>query len=206
MGLDPWVPNIPNFVPQLNPRWKSLESLPASLLVNKRNGRWNSNKIKTIFIHEHALHILKLLLPRVDIQDILIWLHNKNDVFSVKSMVSKLTSTESSNLQLIDWKKWWKRRVPPRLLMLGWRLTTYILPTRVILCKKGIADSNLCPICCSDLETIKHLFIQCDLVRCLGFSFIGVRVDRWTSSSPLKIIKHLVDLEASNNDPCKTSF
>lgn len=174
MGLDPWVPNIPNFVPQLNPKWKSMESLSVSQLVNKRNGRWNSNQIKTIFIHEHALHILKLL-PMVDIQDKLTWLHNKNGVFSVKSMVSKLTSTESSNLQLIKLvKKWWKRRVPPRLLMLGWRLATNNLPTRVILCNKGIAYSNLCPICRCDLETIEYFFTKCDSARCLWFSFIGV--------------------------------
>lgn len=36
-----------------------------------------------------------------------------------------------------------------------------------------------------------------------GSLSLELRVDRWTFSSPLKIIKQLVDLEAFNNDPCK---
>lgn len=51
-----------------------------------------------------------------------------------------------------------------------WRLAKNILPTRHNLQKKGISLDPLCPLCHSDVETVEHLFMNCNLSKLALFA------------------------------------
>ncbi|GKE32371.1 RNA-directed DNA polymerase, eukaryota, reverse transcriptase zinc-binding domain protein [Tanacetum coccineum] len=58
----------------------------------------------------------------------------------------------------------WNKHLPIKVNIHAWRLCLYRLPTRVNLDKKGIdLDSVRCPVCDDDMETTKHMFIECSV-------------------------------------------
>lgn len=84
LGVDTWVPNVPNLVPK-----PTSVASPVSSLTNKRRNRWNANKIKEVF-HPRgdAKEILNLPSPSLTRENALIWLPSHTGVVSVKSMQS----------------------------------------------------------------------------------------------------------------------
>lgn len=63
-------------------------------------------------------------------------------------------------------EKWqWNPLIPRKLNILAWRISHGRLPTMVNLSKNGITTSTLCKICSEDLETEKHLFIECGITK-----------------------------------------
>lgn len=59
--------------------------------------------------------------------------------------------------------------VPSKIKHFIWRVYDNILPSRATIFKKKIAHSPLCPICCSEPETLEHLFLLCPWTTPLWF-------------------------------------
>nr|GEX64210.1 RNA-directed DNA polymerase, eukaryota [Tanacetum cinerariifolium] len=60
----------------------------------------------------------------------------------------------------------WNRCIPIKVNVFLWRLFLNKLPTRVNLNRKGIdVASTLCPICCEDVKTVKHIFFSCEMAK-----------------------------------------
>lgn len=91
LGIDPWVPNVPEWTPRLNPRFQSSREIPMSSLLNRRNGRWNSNKLKQMFHLSDAYEILRLRLLLNQSRNKIFWIPAPNGELSVKS-ASKVLS------------------------------------------------------------------------------------------------------------------
>ena len=74
------------------------------------------------------------------------------------------TPTSSSHpvMQSKDWKELWKMKIHARLKNLLWKLAWEILPTTSILNRRFTLPSNECYLCGKALETLEHLFLQCD--------------------------------------------
>lgn len=124
LGIDPWVPGAPDFVPRLNPRYYKRESsLAASLCLH--SGRWNKQLILQMFHPEDAVRILKLLPPAVDSKEKLCWCKYKSGAVTVKA-VYKLLKPMPQVDQI--WKSWRKLKLPPRFLLLGWKIGIEALP------------------------------------------------------------------------------
>lgn len=52
-----------------------------------------------------------------------------------------------------------------KLLWLQYRINHYILPTNTLLFKIGIVQNNQCCFCKGDMETLEHLFWDCNLIQ-----------------------------------------
>nr|GEV01413.1 RNA-directed DNA polymerase, eukaryota, reverse transcriptase zinc-binding domain protein [Tanacetum cinerariifolium] len=60
----------------------------------------------------------------------------------------------------------WNRHIPIKVNVFLWRLYLNKLPSRVNLNKKGIkVDSTLCPTCGLDVETLNHIFFNCEMAK-----------------------------------------
>lgn len=117
-----------------------------------RFGRWNSQLIKQIFVPEDAKAILNLVPPRSGSNGKLQWIHSKSGMFSVKDVYRYLNCGRNGQRNQVNpsnlWKLWWKMKLPPRLLLLGWKIGCASLATKVNLRRKTVYVSDLkCLLC-----------------------------------------------------------
>ncbi|KAJ9560359.1 hypothetical protein OSB04_005519 [Centaurea solstitialis] len=60
----------------------------------------------------------------------------------------------------------WNKIVPLKIRILRWRIMLDRIPTKTNLVTKGIAMDNMCcPLCNRGVETVSHLFINCEKVK-----------------------------------------
>ncbi|KAL4575183.1 hypothetical protein LXL04_022025 [Taraxacum kok-saghyz] len=95
-----------------------------------------------------------------------------------------------------NFKYRWDRSIPIKANILNWRITCGRIPVRVVLAKMGInSQSQYCPFCESEPESIEHVFLGCLVAQEL-WKFIGawwnigipdfqevVEVFKWISKS-----------------------
>lgn len=99
-------------------------------------------------------------------EDSFVWSDNLSGLFSVKScymgmLKSQLVSGDEILLQL---KRLWKTKVPPKIQIFGWRRLINILPSKIELDKRGIFHSFIdliCVYCWTLQEDLYHLLISC---------------------------------------------
>jgi hypothetical protein len=59
------------------------------------------------------------------------------------------------------WKILWNLDVPAKVKILCWKIMHGILTLKVILLKRHIGTSGVCPLCQSDEEDILHMVFKC---------------------------------------------
>lgn len=57
----------------------------------------------------------------------------------------------------------------PKIKNFIWRLLIGALPTSSNLRKRGLGISSFCPICCSEIESLEHLFLECSWVKTVWY-------------------------------------
>lgn len=101
--------------------------------------------------------------------DELMWMHEKNGIYTVKSGYKAIqgwkartnTSPSSSSPETKVWKKLWSLHTIPRHKTILWRILNNSLPLTAELNKKGIICSPICPRCQTKIETMDHVFLTC---------------------------------------------
>ena len=90
---DRWIPNHPtNKI--IHPRHELVGDLAVSKLIDSKLHAWRSDMIMAMFHKEDAEAICRIPLSRRSIPDSIIWLHNKNGKFSVKSAYKLARQTQ----------------------------------------------------------------------------------------------------------------
>lgn len=74
------------------------------------------------------------------------------------------------------WRKLWGARVPGKVKICVWRGCQDGLPTHIKLAKRKVIHEVDCVFCRSILETIEHIFRDCDLASAVWFAGMGLRV------------------------------
>ncbi len=116
-----------------------------------------------------------------------------------------------SNILEIEESQWreifslpFKLTANTKLQWLQFRINHYILATNKYLCKVNITDDPNCTFCKDEVETIEHLFWNCDVIQ----NFVE-QIDNWLLSNGVSIpftktrfifgnTSHVVKGEASN--------
>ena len=62
------------------------------------------------------------------------------------------------------WKKVWHLNIPSKIKIFAWRACVDALPTMVNL-KKSIGETDNCPCCGREVESIFHSIIRCEVVK-----------------------------------------
>ncbi|GJZ11662.1 RNA-directed DNA polymerase, eukaryota, reverse transcriptase zinc-binding domain protein [Tanacetum coccineum] len=73
---------------------------------------------------------------------------------------------DDNRLSTVDTKTLWNKCVPIKVNILAWKIKIEALLTRFNISRRGIdIDSILCPICECGVESARHVFFSCSLVR-----------------------------------------
>ncbi|GJR55734.1 RNA-directed DNA polymerase, eukaryota [Tanacetum coccineum] len=92
-----------------------------------------------------------------------VWSLEGSGEFSVAS-IRKII--DDNRLSTVDTKTLWNKCVPIKVNILAWKIQTEALPTRFNISRRGIdIDSILCSICECVVESARHVFFSCSLVR-----------------------------------------
>ncbi|WJX28821.1 hypothetical protein P8452_17498 [Trifolium repens] len=126
------------------------------------NGEWN---IPTSIVQRDSAiraRIDKVVIPRLALEDKLIWCPSKDGTLSAKQAYYFLYTAQPH----VDWTGWiWHTFVPPSSSFIAWRCFHDKMPTDENLIKRGCIVVSGCNLCLSNSKTTTHLFLSCDFAN-----------------------------------------
>jgi hypothetical protein len=106
------------------------------------------------------------------------WSGERNGLYTVKSRYRLLASAEAQRRSFIQrsaahsnhssdalWPKLWKCKVPPKVLVLWWRVLNEYIPSRANLHRRHIDPLSICGTCGAQDETTYHALLECTYAR-----------------------------------------
>jgi hypothetical protein len=165
---DKWVEKAPGGYLQ-SPTSIIDRNAKVSVLLDINTNWWNVALIKEIFSAEESDLICGIAVSPRGGEDRRIWKFNKSGDFTVKSAYHlakekfEVDKGNSSNRDRIMplWKVIWNIEVPRAAKSFLWKACSGILPTKDKVYKRKISSDPLCPICCTEEETIVHSLWDC---------------------------------------------
>jgi hypothetical protein len=161
---------------------KQLDNTPLQRvadLIDEDTKCWKEHVINPNFFPMEAAQIYSIPLTNTSTEDFISWHGTKDGNYSVKSGYHAImewnesdtaTSTSSHNDAETRWKKLWSLAVPPKQTHLMWRtLNNALLVKENLLCR-GIRCALFCSYCNTKIETINHIFLECDWARQAWFA------------------------------------
>jgi hypothetical protein len=167
---DRWISKPTSFMVQSPMMGASFTSdSTVDSLMDRRIGGWNVALLRSTFSAEEADVISKIPICPTFPPYCLVWQRTKNGLFSVRSachlgkaLQQRTLGECSSPANNSDiWKVIWTLRVPNPLKVFMWRACHNLLPTKLNLFKQKVVDSNFCPCCEREEETIIHALWEC---------------------------------------------
>lgn len=186
---EPWLPNAPGFCAQRVHQEASDEPQYVGDFIEAKG--WQKIKLIEWFPSVDVIAILKIPLPRYDVDDEWTWIHSKNGLFTVRSAYNMLVMEEKRSRashffsqKPFSWKKLWKAGVYPKIRMFAWRVMHKGLAMRVELQNRGMSLDTTCPMRGEVQETLNHVVMTCPEVRRVWyFSLLRLQVDKWKEIS-----------------------
>ncbi|XP_042964631.1 uncharacterized protein LOC122298851 [Carya illinoinensis] len=111
-----------------------------------------------------------MVLTSISRPDELVWKHEKNGQFSVRSAYRLFLTDAASNQegevssredQTTMWRKIWKMQVPTRVKIFVWRVCKEGLPSLKNLLFKKVVTDVMCPWCRQEEEDTNHALLNC---------------------------------------------
>jgi hypothetical protein len=125
-----------------------------------------------------ANQICSMPIPNYNQEDFISCQGTKDGNYSVKSGYQAILawhetqnpSPTGSNMDNTRWKKLWKLFVPPKQIHHIWCILNNAIPVKDNLATRGIRCDPLCPLCYSKVETINHIFLECEWTKQIWFA------------------------------------
>ncbi|TXG50764.1 hypothetical protein EZV62_023288 [Acer yangbiense] len=168
---DSWMPRPGGF------RVYSPKCLHENAMVSElmeQQGRWDQGLVRSCFLGDEVELILSIPLSINHREDAYLWHFDKKGKFSIKSaykvaLADQLNDQASCSYGLLTWwKKLWSLELPSKIRIFYWKACKEILPTMLLLYKRGMVVSDLCPFCGDEPESVDHA-----LWRVLWLSLLG---------------------------------
>lgn len=138
-----------------------------------QNQTWNYDKLSQVIDDDVIEKILTIPLPLSPLPNKLIWGPAPNGNFSIKSAYNLQLQDEQSHPKAPFLKKMWSLTLPPKVKLFSWLLIRKRLQVRSHLYKFLPNINPECPLCKNHMETINHLFFECQFAvniwRCTYF-------------------------------------
>ncbi|GJX88603.1 RNA-directed DNA polymerase, eukaryota [Tanacetum coccineum] len=164
---DIWIGSKP--LKLLFPRIYALDNIKDATICMKLNEPSLDNNfrrsIRGGIEQSQFKELTDLLIPIVlnPCPDRWFWSLEGSGEFSVASIRRFI---DDQRLLTVDSKTLWIKSVPIKVNILAWKIKLEALPTRFNISRRGIEiDSILCPICDRGVESTRHIFFSCCLVR-----------------------------------------
>jgi hypothetical protein len=164
----PWIPLMPNFKPIPNENLVGFPSYSVADLISSNGHDWNSALLYDLFEPTTVQNILSIHLPASPRFDKWSWVPSSSRIFTVSSAheLSLSMGGRSSPLSAEAWTSLWGLKIQARLKHLLWKVAWDILPSRDQISRfivNGDPTAWLCPFCNGPLETLVHIFLECNL-------------------------------------------
>nr|GLL16747.1 uncharacterized protein LOC109177106 [Ipomoea trifida] len=89
---------------------------------------WDLELLEDLFVHQDVALIKSIPIAEHKQEDKLIWIHEDQGNYSVKSCYKKLQGSFTSQ-QVPFWTKVWRMHLPPKIKAFLWQLFSKSLPT-----------------------------------------------------------------------------
>ena len=110
---------------------------------------------------------LELILVGIELvehrNDRIIWEFDKFGWFSIRKLSSMLDEL-IEECESINWRLFWKIKVPYKVQCFLWMLVLERVPTKMFLVNRGLpipTNQRACPWCGVEAEDINHVFLSC---------------------------------------------
>ncbi|XP_060965503.1 uncharacterized protein LOC133034433 [Cannabis sativa] len=185
---DPWIPHRKGFHPKPLQGNPSNLNCVADLMLS--NGKWDIQKLRSIFDCETVSDILKGGNPSGIGTDRWVWTLERKGCFSTKSAYLAQALERAPHCEVAPklWNKLWNSKILERHKVLWWSILSNALPVRAVIGNRFHIEDTSCPLCGMGEESFEHLFLSCDLAFHLWRSSpwgifpvcdIGIRVWDW---------------------------
>ncbi|XP_060959283.1 uncharacterized protein LOC133030526 [Cannabis sativa] len=161
---DPWIPSFTYFKPLLLKG--DDRTITVSDLLTDDN-RWDIPLLQSLFLASDVEKILSIPLSPFHRTNHLIWHHEMDGCYTVKSGYKMALSLEeqqpntSTSPAISWWKKFWSLSIPSKVRIFLWRAMHDCLPVLDTLHTRHISDSGFCSLCNHEKETIIHALFRC---------------------------------------------
>ncbi|KAL5579576.1 hypothetical protein UlMin_012018 [Ulmus minor] len=156
---DPWVPNIPNFLPVPISEPSVSNNRVKDFFLQQ--GLWDFAKLAFHYSPADVQAISTIRLPIRPKPDRWVWTPMSNGNFSTRSaylLYNKLRFSDQNHLPKEIWLKiWGHKRLLPRHKLLWWHFLSNAFPTREKLNSIFHIENTSCPICSVNPEDALHL-------------------------------------------------
>jgi hypothetical protein len=206
----PWIPSMVNFRPVPNVNLVELPEFSVEDLILQGERVWNKDLLEDLFDPISVKCILSINFPVCPSFDKWIWAPASSGLFSVKSAheLEILVGGRHSPLSLDSWVSLWGLKIQARLKHLLWKVAWNILPSRAnigIFVVSNDPNAWVCPFCKGPIETLSHIFLECDLATSLWSlsswpNVIGGFVSRPISEWILALLSPIVVLGVAKNE------
>ncbi|CAL1381938.1 unnamed protein product [Linum trigynum] len=145
-------------------------------VISPEGGRWCDWKLSHWFDPPTCKAIKAIPLPRLPVEDKLIWHNTPEGIFIVKSAYHLAVTldrrkgrwwSEVSWMDKASWIRLWEANLPPKLKVFVWKILNRMIPTTEALIAKDVLVLPRCPVCWAESETLEHLFLSCPVARAL---------------------------------------
>ncbi|OVA14707.1 Reverse transcriptase zinc-binding domain [Macleaya cordata] len=184
---DWWIPKVgvakpkPNTIPDL--------TLKVADCIDHDLRRWNIATLSQHFDHSSIEKIVRIPLSSAACSDRRVWDLSRDGRFSTKSAYHVLRG-RTSNPQENLWKNFWRVKIPYRVQLFEWKSAMNSIHVREILNQRIHIDTDLCPYCQAEPESIMHALIFCPFIitiwatpklpPCTNFG-VGTHMRDWIS-------------------------
>ncbi|KAG8638031.1 hypothetical protein MANES_15G185801v8 [Manihot esculenta] len=137
----------------------------CKILSSSRWIRWNESLIAQMFNERDRSCILNIPLSFSSCSDTWCWKFESKGHYSVKSAYRFVVDGFQHRKGSEIWKRFWKAKVPPKVLNFCWRALVNVVPCLSSLKSKRVPVDPSCPLCHVALENVLHILIQCPFAR-----------------------------------------
>ncbi|OMO73216.1 reverse transcriptase [Corchorus capsularis] len=184
-----WIPDLNGATLKYTPEVE--EQLPRKVneIMDAESRSWQLESIAHRISEEEAEAILEVPINDTGGDDEMIWRHEKNGKFTVRSAYHMYKETEDRRLIQMPssshtipekfWKFIWSIFCPNKIKNFLWKVGANIVPTMENLFKKKVIGNPLCTICNEKAKTVEHLLLLCPWTEHVWFEgCTGLRIDK----------------------------
>lgn len=141
-----------------------IDALDWNLTVNNFaiNGDWIWVVLSHILPQHICSKIATIKAPSGGAADFPIWKHSSDGFFSIKSAYLHLFQELETEPPQFPFQLIWKLPNPPRINTFLWHKAHNRLMTNSIRFERGLINSDLCPRCYQQPESVMHILRDCD--------------------------------------------
>ncbi|CAA0835161.1 Polynucleotidyl transferase- ribonuclease H-like superfamily protein, partial [Striga hermonthica] len=134
-----------------------------SVLVSQyiTNGKWDADRILLELPMEVASLVYGYPLARLgNLEDTWVWSGSSNGIYTSRSAYMALMDQDIDEPE-VPWGKLWKLAAPARWVFFLWLVFRERILTNSLRFRRGMGDSELCPLCRCEVETTLHVLRDC---------------------------------------------